>query len=420
MWSGTGEPTGTVGSWLPTHTAMRRAPVRPLDHRTTRALQIALAANAAFLVVQLLAGIAFDSLALIADSAHMGADVGALALALVARRLASRPASTRNTYGMLRAEVLAAQANALALVLVSGWVIFEAVQRLSDPPAVDGLGVLVVGFLGLAVNAGSAWLIARSGDRSLNVRGAFLHLAADAAGSLGVIVAGAVVLATGEDWIDPAISLLITALVLVAAFGLLRDATVVLLEGVPKGIDVKHDRGEPPRVRRRRRGAPPARVGDRLRDAGAVRARGAVRGADVARRAAERRCAQGDARRAVRHRALHVGARVPRLRRRRPRRAHDRGPQHFGTAGRAAPAGSKPPTDAAMSVLARALGADLLDADERACAAPRSSRLRARPRAARTRRAPRCGSERRSRPRACRARRARSSAAGSSPAPRAR
>ena len=208
------------------------------DHRTTRALQIALAANAAFLVVQLLAGIAFDSLALIADSAHMGADVGALALVLVARRLSSRPASTRNTYGMLRAEVLAAQANALALVLVSGWVIFEAVQRLADPPAVDGLGVLVVGCLGLVVNAGSAWLIARSGDRSLNVRGAFLHLAADAAGSLGVIIAGAVVLATGEDWIDPAISLVITALVLVAAFGLLRDATVVLLEGVPKGIDV--------------------------------------------------------------------------------------------------------------------------------------------------------------------------------------
>jgi cobalt-zinc-cadmium efflux system protein len=203
-----------------------------------RALQIALAANGGFFVVQLIAGIAFGSLALIADSAHMASDVVALALALLAQALSTRPASNRNTYGMLRAEVLAAQANAAALVLVSGWVVYEAVQRFSNPEPIDGLGVLVVGALGLAVNAGSAWVIGRSSGGSLNLRGAFLHLASDAAGSVGVVLAGAIVLATGADWVDPLVSILISVLVLVAAWHLLRDATRVLLEGVPKGLDV--------------------------------------------------------------------------------------------------------------------------------------------------------------------------------------
>ncbi len=185
-----------------------------------------------------MAGIAFGSLALIADSAHMASDVVALAIAIFAQVLITRPPSTRNTYGMLRAEVLAAQANAVVLVLVSGWVCYEAVQRLSSPEPIDGLGVLVVGVLGLAVNAGSAWGIARSAGASLNLRGAFLHLASDAVGSIGVIVAGAVVMATGADWVDPVVSILISILVLVAAWQLLRDSTRVLLEGVPKGLDV--------------------------------------------------------------------------------------------------------------------------------------------------------------------------------------
>lgn len=211
----------------------------PDTHRARlRALRIALIANGAFFGVQLAAGIVFGSLALIADSAHMASDVVALAIAIVAQALATRPASTRNTYGMLRAEVIAAQANAAVLVLVSGWVVYEAVQRLSHPESVDGLGVLVVGVLGLLVNAGSAWVIARSAGRNLNLRGAFLHLASDAAGSVGVVVAGIVVLVTGADWIDPVVSILISILVLIAAWQLLRDATRVLLEGVPKGLDV--------------------------------------------------------------------------------------------------------------------------------------------------------------------------------------
>jgi cobalt-zinc-cadmium efflux system protein len=209
-------------------------------HRSrVRALQIALVANLVFFGVQLAAGIAFGSLALIADSAHMASDVVALALALLAQALITRPASSRNTYGMQRAEVLAAQANAAALVLVSGWVVYEAIQRFSHPESIDGLGVVVVGLLGLAVNAGSAWIIARSSGDSLNLRGAFLHLASDAVGSLGVVVAGLVVLTTGADWVDPLVSIFISALVLVAAWQLLRDATRVLLEGAPKGLDVE-------------------------------------------------------------------------------------------------------------------------------------------------------------------------------------
>jgi cobalt-zinc-cadmium efflux system protein len=209
------------------------------SHRSRmRALKIALVANGAFFVVQLIAGIAFGSLALIADSAHMASDVVALAIAILAQALSTRPASARNTYGMTRAEVLAAQANAVVLVVVSGWVVFEAVQRLSDPEPIDGLGVLVVGALGLLVNVVSAWVIARSAGQSLNLRGAFLHLASDAVGSIGVVIAGAVVLATGAEWVDPVVSILISILVVIAAWQLLRDATRVLLEAVPKGLDV--------------------------------------------------------------------------------------------------------------------------------------------------------------------------------------
>ncbi len=209
-------------------------------HRArVRALQIALGANAAFFGVQLVAGVAFGSLALIADSAHMASDVVALALALLAQALIGRPPSARNTYGMQRAEVLAAQANAAALLLVSGWVVYEAVQRFSHPQPVDGLGIAIVGLLGLVVNAGSAWVVARSSGDSLNLRGAFLHLASDAAGSVGIVVAGIVVIATGAEWVDPLVSIFISVLVLVAAGQLLRDATRVLLEGAPKGLDVE-------------------------------------------------------------------------------------------------------------------------------------------------------------------------------------
>ena len=217
------------------HSAPNAASATPAARR--RALLLALLANAALFVVQVVAAVAFGSLALLADSAHLATDVVALGLAFVALRLSTRPASARTTYGWERAEVLAALANAVLLVAASAWIVWEAIGRFSDPASVDGVGVAVVGALGLVVNAGSAWLVARVSGQNLNLRGAFLHLASDALGSLGVIVAGVVVAVTGATWIDPAISLAITALVLVATWSLVRDATSVLLEQAPRGMD---------------------------------------------------------------------------------------------------------------------------------------------------------------------------------------
>lgn len=196
-----------------------------------------MAANAALFVGQLVAALAFGSLALLADTAHLATDVVALGLALVALTLSGRPASGRTTYGWERAEVLAALANAVLLVAASGWIVWEAIDRFSSPHSVDGPAVAIVGGVGLLVNAYSAFAIARVSGENLNLRGAFLHLASDAVGSFGVIVAGVVVALTDATWIDPAISLAITALVLAATFSLLRDTAGVLLEQAPRDVD---------------------------------------------------------------------------------------------------------------------------------------------------------------------------------------
>lgn len=202
-----------------------------------RALWIAFTANAALLIVQLVAGIVFGSLALLADTAHLASDVAALAIALIAQQLASRPASARHTYGLQRAEVLGAQVNALVLLVVTGWLLVEAIRRLGDARGTDGIGMIVVAVLGLAVNAGSAVIVHRVAGANLNLRGAFLHLASDALGSLGVLVAGIAIAAWSAAWADPVASMLICVLVIVAALRLLRDATAVLLEGAPAGLE---------------------------------------------------------------------------------------------------------------------------------------------------------------------------------------
>jgi cobalt-zinc-cadmium efflux system protein len=202
-----------------------------------RALWLALGANAAFLVVELVAAHAFGSLALLADAAHMGSDVVALGIALVAQRLLERPATARHSYGLQRADVLAAQLNGFGLVAVTGWIFYEAWGRLNDPVDVAGGGLLVVATLGLAVNAASAWILHRARGRSLNMRGAFIHMAADAVSSFGAVLAGVAVLLWSATWADATASILIGILVLWSAWALLRDATQVLLEGTPRGLD---------------------------------------------------------------------------------------------------------------------------------------------------------------------------------------
>ncbi len=202
-----------------------------------RALWIALGLNGGFLAAEVVGGLAFGSLALLADAAHMGSDVVGLVVALVAERLSRRPATKRHSFGWRRAEVLGALANALSLLAVVGWVVFEAIRRLPNPQAVEGGPVLLIATLGLAVNAGSAVVLLRVAGRNLNMRGAFLHMAADAAGSVGVIAAALVVIATGAAWADPAVSLLIAGLILWSTWKLLRGVVLVLLEATPPDVD---------------------------------------------------------------------------------------------------------------------------------------------------------------------------------------
>jgi cobalt-zinc-cadmium efflux system protein len=202
-----------------------------------RALWLALGANAVFLVVEVIAAGVFGSLALLADAAHMGSDVAALGIALVAQRLIERPATARHSYGLQRADVLAAQLNGFGLVAVTAWIFYEAWQRFDQPVDVVGGGLLVVALAGLAVNVVSAWLLGRARGRSLNMHGAFAHMAADAVSSVGAVLAGVAVLLWGATWADAAVSVVIGVLVLWSAWRLLRDATQVLLEGTPRGLD---------------------------------------------------------------------------------------------------------------------------------------------------------------------------------------
>jgi cobalt-zinc-cadmium efflux system protein len=202
-----------------------------------RALSVALALNGAFLVVEIAGALAFNSLALFADAAHMLTDVAALFIALIAQRLMERPATARHTYGLQRAEVIGAQANALLLLAATAWVAFEATQRLGRPEHVSGGGLIAVASLGLVVNVGSAVAIARRAGESLNMRGAYLHMALDAAGSGASAIAGIGIVVAGATWLDPIASLAIGALVVWSAIVLLRRATRVLMEAAPHGID---------------------------------------------------------------------------------------------------------------------------------------------------------------------------------------
>lgn len=205
----------------------------------TRALKISLVANGLFMFVQFGAGLAFGSLALLADSAHMLSDVGALAIALVAHHLLQKPASDRHSYGLQRAEVLGAQANGLLLLVVAAWICFEAFRRIDSDHVVQGGAVAIVAAVGLGINLGSALLLRRNQGSSLNMQGAVLHMALDAVGSVAALGAGLGVLLWDATWLDPAASVVIALLISWSSLHLLREATHVLLEGTPRGTDPK-------------------------------------------------------------------------------------------------------------------------------------------------------------------------------------
>ena len=202
-----------------------------------RALLTVLVLTLGFTVVEVAGGLLTGSLALLADAGHMLSDTFAIGLALVAVTLARRPTTPRRSFGFQRAEILAAFVNGLVLVLVSAWIVWEAIQRLEDPPELLGGWMLVVALAGLAVNATAAGILVRSGGEGLNVEAALKHVLADLLGSVGVLGAALVVVLTGWTLIDPLLSLAIAVLIVWSAWGVLRDSTAILMEETPTGID---------------------------------------------------------------------------------------------------------------------------------------------------------------------------------------
>lgn len=193
--------------------------------------------NAAYVVIEATFGFMIGSLALLADAAHNLTDVGGLVLAWGATVLGRRSPSERHTYGLGRASILAALGNGVALMIAVGALAWEAVGRFSSPAEVPGATVLWVALLGIFINTGSALLFMRGRENDLNVEGAFLHMAADAAVSGGVVISALVIIATGWSWVDPVTGLLVGAMIAWSAFGLLKSALHLSLDGVPDKID---------------------------------------------------------------------------------------------------------------------------------------------------------------------------------------
>ncbi|MGC5036165.1 cation diffusion facilitator family transporter [Streptomyces sp. DT190] len=201
-------------------------------------LRVALAITLGIVAVQIVGGVLADSLALVADSAHMATDALGLAMALLAIHFANRPPSERATFGYARAEILAALANCVLLLGAGGYVVYESVQRFLTPAQTEGRLALLFGVIGLVANLVSLALLMRGQKESLNVRGAFLEVAADALGSVTVIVSAGVIMLTGWQAADPIASLVIALMIVPRTLKLLRETLDVLLEAAPKGVDM--------------------------------------------------------------------------------------------------------------------------------------------------------------------------------------
>ncbi|PTQ09890.1 cation transporter [Sphingomonas oleivorans] len=202
-----------------------------------RAFALGIGFNLAFVIVEAVYGFLANSVALLADAGHNLSDVLGLVIAWVAYALSRRAPSTRFTYGLRSSSILAALFNALFLILACGGITLEAIQRFGAPAEVQGRTVIFVAALGIAINLGTALLFARGRRGDINIRGAFLHMAADALVSAGVVLAGLATLWTGAKWIDPATSLAIVAVILLGTWGLFRESLAMSLQGVPPGID---------------------------------------------------------------------------------------------------------------------------------------------------------------------------------------
>jgi len=212
---------------------------RPVGiHGNERAFPIAIALNITFVMVEFGYGFAANSMALMADAGHNLSDVLSLLLAWGAIILARKAATERYTYGLRSTSILAALANAMLLLVVCGAIAWEAIQRFSQVPVVAGLTVTFVAAAGVIINSLSAWLFLKGSQGDLNIRAAYLHMAADAAISTGVIASGIAIIFTGWYWLDPVISLVIVVVVIISTWGLLRESVQLILSAVPASVDI--------------------------------------------------------------------------------------------------------------------------------------------------------------------------------------
>lgn len=208
-------------------------------HNEARTL-IAAGLTGSFMLAEVVGGVLFGSLALLADAGHMLTDFVSLSLAFFAFRLSRRPADWKRTYGYDRFQVLAAFVNGVALLVIVAWIVVEAIRRFAEPVEVAGQGLMAVAGLGLLVNI-AAFLALHGADRdNLNIRGATLHVLGDLLGSVAALIAGLVIWMTGWTPIDPLLSLLVAVLILRSAWGLTKDSARILLEAAPKDLDVRH------------------------------------------------------------------------------------------------------------------------------------------------------------------------------------
>ncbi|ATO20521.1 cation transporter [Acinetobacter sp. LoGeW2-3] len=215
-----------------------------VSEKNAKKLYLALGLTTTFLIIEVIAAVITQSLALLSDAAHMLTDTAALAIALAAIKIGQKPADDKRTFGYQRFEILAALFNAVMLFAVAIYILFEAYQRFQHPPEIQSIGMLIVAICGLAINLISMSILASGSKESLNVKGAYLEVLSDAIGSVGVIIGAILIYYTDWMWIDTVIAVLIGFWVLPRTWILLKQSTNILLEGVPKEIDIEKLRND--------------------------------------------------------------------------------------------------------------------------------------------------------------------------------
>lgn len=216
---------------------MESSKVTSAGAKHNKSLKIVFAITASYLIIEVIVGFMSNSLALLSDAAHMLTDVGGQALALFAIWMSSKPRNSRKTYGYYRTEIFSALINALVLIFISGYILYEAWQRFKEPPAVAGIPMLIVAFCGLIVNLIGMKILKAGSKESINIKGAFLEVVSDMLSSVAVIIAGIIILATGWLYIDPIMSALIGLFILPRTYSLLKESVDIMLEAVPKDVD---------------------------------------------------------------------------------------------------------------------------------------------------------------------------------------